>query len=207
MLSSSKKKIGYILLALAVVLLAVIIYLFVKPEGNFLKNLFQGKNNAPLTEEEKEAEFNKMIEERQSQKDYTFDAATENSRAWEEDDFKQIARSFAERFGSFSNHSDYGNIEDLRSLMSSKMQTWADDYVSNLRENRENSAGYYGITTKALLEPEIINPEKSSGIEVLVKTQRQEVTATGEDKSYEQDLKVVFVNEGGKWLVDGAYWQ
>lgn len=207
MLSSNRKKIGYILIALAVILLAVIIYLFVQPNNNFLKNLFNGGKKGVLTEEEQKEEFEKMIEERKNNKVYTFDQTAEDNRAWEDDDFKQIARFFAERFGSFSNHSDYGNIEDLRSLMSSKMKTWADSYVANLRDNRENSEGYYGITTKVLLEPEIINPEKSSSIDVMVETQRQEVTADGSEKNYNQNIKVVFVNEGGKWLVDSAHWQ
>jgi hypothetical protein len=207
MLSSNRKKIGYILIALAVILLAVIIYLFVQPNNNFLKNLFNGGKKGVLTEEEQKEEFEKMIEERKNNKVYTFDQTAEDNRAWEEDDFKQIARFFAERFGSFSNHSDYGNIEDLRSLMSSKMKTWADSYVANLRDNRENSEGYYGITTKVLLEPEIINPEKSSSIDVMVETQRQEITADGSEKNYNQNIKVVFVNEGGKWLVDSAHWQ
>lgn len=207
MLRSNRKKIGYILIALAVILLAVIIYLFVKPEDNFLKRLFNGKTNVAVTEEEQKEEFEKMIEERNNQKVYTFDQAAEDGRVWEEDDFKQIARSFAERFGSFSNHSDYGNIEDLRSLMSSKMKVWADDYVANLRSNREDAAGYYGITTKALVEPKLINMEKSSSVEVLVPTQRQEMSAGGEDRNYEQNIKIVFVNEGGKWLVSEAQWQ
>lgn len=207
MLSSNRKKIGYILIALAVILLAVIIYLFVQPNNNFFKNLFNGGKKGVLTEEEQKEEFEKMIEERKNNKVYTFDQTAEDNRAWEEDDFKQIARFFAERFGSFSNHSDYGNIEDLRSLMSSKMKTWADAYVANLRDNRENSEGYYGITTKVLLEPEIINPEKSSSIDVMVETQRQEITADGSEKNYNQNIKVVFVNEGGKWLVDSAHWQ
>lgn len=207
MLSSNRKKIGYILIALAVILLAVIIYLFVQPNNNFLKNLFNGGKKGVLTEEEQKEEFEKMIEERKNNKVYTFDQTAEDNRAWEDDDFKQIARFFAERFGSFSNHSDYGNIEDLRSLMSSKMKTWADSYVANLRDNRENSEGYYGITTKVLLEPEIINPEKSSSIDVMVEAQRQEVTADGSEKNYNQNIKVVFVNEGGKWLVDSAHWQ
>lgn len=207
MLSSNRKKIGYILIALAVILLAVIIYLFIQPNNNFLKNLFNGGKKGVLTEEEQKEEFEKMIEERKNNKVYTFDQTAEDNRAWEEDDFKQIARFFAERFGSFSNHSDYGNIEDLRSLMSSKMKTWADSYVANLRDNRENSEGYYGITTKVLLEPEIINPEKSSSIDVMVEAQRQEVTADGSEKNYNQNIKVVFVNEGGKWLVDSAHWQ
>ena len=87
------------------------------------------------------------------------------------------------------------------------MKTWADSYVANLRDNRENSEGYYGITTKVLLEPEIINPEKSSSIDVMVETQRQEITADGSEKNYNQNIKVVFVNESGKWLVDSAHWQ
>jgi len=207
MLNSNRKKIGYILLGVAIILILVIVFLFVKPGDNFLKNLFNGGKNGVLTEEEQKKEFEKMIEERKNQKVYTFDQEAEDARAWDEDDFKQIARFFAERFGSFSNHSDYGNIEDLRSLMSSKMKLWADDYVANLRSNRENSEGYYGITTKVLVEPEIVNPEKSSSIDVVAVAQRQEVTASGGEKSYEQNIKIVFVNESGKWLVDGAYWQ
>lgn len=207
MLTSSRKKIGYVLIALAVILIAIIVYLFAKPEDNFLKRLFNGKSNVAISEEEQKKDFEKMIEERKNQKVYTFDQATEDGRVWEEDDFKQIARSFAERFGSFSNHSDYGNIEDLRSLMTAKMKIWADDYVLNLRSSKDKTGAYYGITTKALVEPKLLNLEKSSNVEVLVSTQRQEVGTSGEDRNYEQNIKIIFVNEGGKWLVSEANWQ
>src|SRR3989344_1894573 len=38
---------------------------------------------------------------------------------------KSVARTFAERFGSYSNQANFSNLQDLRSLMTAKMSRWA----------------------------------------------------------------------------------
>lgn len=124
------------------------------------------------------------------------------------DDLKRMAFSFAERLGSFSNHSNYGNINDLKLFMSSKMKDWADKYVEEAIARGGDSTIYYGITTKAIAA-EIRQFDNDEGrAEIFVKTKRREATgATGNAASFYQDVLIAFVKESGAWKVNSAYWQ
>ncbi|MBI4779644.1 hypothetical protein HY797_04325, partial [Candidatus Falkowbacteria bacterium] len=66
------------------------------------------------------------------------------------DDLVRMASSFAERFGSFSNQSDYGNIRDLQIFMTDTMKVWAENYIADARAKKTQTAIYYGIVTKAI---------------------------------------------------------
>ncbi len=206
MITINKRKIGIFLIVAVVVVIIIIVVFSLLPEGSGLKNLFNNKT----TEETKTPEelFNEMKAQTESEKVYNFDAEAEQNREWTQNDFKQIARSFAERFGSYSNQSDYGNIEDLNSLMSSDMKIWADSYVADLKANSSSTDNYYGIITKALIEPEIANFDlNSKRVETVVSTQREETSIDGQTKNFKQDIKIVFILENDKWLVDSATWQ
>lgn len=122
------------------------------------------------------------------------------------DDLKKMAASFAERFGSYSNHSNYGNISDLKIFMSRKMQVWADNFIAEAKD--EYSGIYYGITTKSITQ-EIQDFNESSGTaKILVKTQRKESTGVqGNETVFYQDIVIDFVKENQAWKVDGAFWQ
>ena len=116
------------------------------------------------------------------------------------------ARLIAERFGSFSNHSDYENIKDLEIYMTPKMKGWADDYIADNRTDSVGLEGYYGITTKAL-SGKMVNLDEAAA-EVMVSTQRIESREeSSEDKILYQDISVEFVKTGEDWMVDGVYWQ
>lgn len=204
MFIQNKRKLGIFLIVIIIIIIIVVIFsVFFK--GTSFKNLFNNKT----TEETKTPEelFNDMKAQTEAEKVYSFDETAEKNREWNQNDFKQIARSFAERFGSYSNQSDYGNIEDLRSLMSSSMKTWADEYVADLKANSSSNSAYSGIITKALLEPKIENFDLSSKrVETIVSTQREEVSTDGQNKNFKQDIKIVFILENGEWLIDSATW-
>lgn len=206
MFNFNKKTIGIFLISLVIVLIAVLLVFFLKPKDFSLKNLFKGNEQIEI-EKTAEEEFNEMQKEIKESKVYTFDQDVENNREWNENDFKSIARSFSERFGSYSNQSDYGNITDVYDWLSSDMKEWADSYVNNLKSNTAYSGTYYGITTKALIEPVINSFNPNSGqVEVIVKTQREEVSSSNESKIFDQDIKIIFIKENGNWLVDEATW-
>ncbi len=126
----------------------------------------------------------------------------------DKDDLKRMASSFAERFGSYSNHSNFDNIIDLKIFMSSQMQTWADDYIEELRKKISYSDIYYGITTKSVLQ-EIKKYDSDVGqAEILVKTQRRESTGARENATvYYEDILIVFVKERESWKVASADWK
>jgi hypothetical protein len=118
-----------------------------------------------------------------------------------------VARSFAERFGSFSNQSDFENIIDLHPFMTAKMRVWADDYVEKTRGTTQAAAVYYGITTRAL-GSEILKQDAASAV-IQVNTSRREIGGNlGETKEYLQNIELTLVKEAGDfWKVDKAEWQ
>jgi len=123
----------------------------------------------------------------------------------EETKIKNFSRSFSERFGSYSNQGDYGNLEDLMPLMSDQMQTWAENYIIQQRAKNLDTSVYSGITTKALTAQILSQSEISA--QVKVSTQRIEKNITDEQKIYYQDLILDLVKLNNTWLVDSAEWQ
>ncbi|MDP2736305.1 MAG: hypothetical protein Q8O59_00785 [bacterium] len=124
------------------------------------------------------------------------------------DDLARMASAFAERFGSFSNQSDYGNIRDLQIFMTSTMKNWADNYIDDARSRKTQTTIYYGIVTKAISN-EVKNFDSDTGrAEILIKTQRRESAGvTGNSKTFYQDIIIKYLRETGVWRVDGIYWQ
>ncbi len=119
----------------------------------------------------------------------------------------RMAAAFAERFGSFSNQSNYGNIGDLKIFMSAKMRVWADNFIVQEKAKKAETAVYAGITTKALFQEVKKFDEQAGRAEISVKTQRREMTGDTEAAAFYQDIVIKFVKEKGEWKVDSAEWQ
>lgn len=129
--------------------------------------------------------------------------------AFNKEDLTRLAASFAERIGSYSNHSNFVNIIDLKVFMSEKMQRWADSYVAEQRKKDLTKAIYFGITTKAI-EKDVKEFDDNVGIaSVLVTTRRREYAGATNNLSntYNQAVLINFINENGAWKVDEANWQ
>ncbi len=117
----------------------------------------------------------------------------------------KTAAAFAERFGSYSNQSNYENLLDVKILMTLKMQTWIDSLVVSKKQGPLPTV-YYGITTRALNTNLKILESKNA--QVIVSTQRQEsVGAEANSRVYYQDLQIVFLKDSGVWQIDEARWQ
>lgn len=124
------------------------------------------------------------------------------------DDLARIASAFAERFGSFSNQSDYGNIRDLEIFMTDSLKNWAENYVNDARAKKTQTAIYYGIITKAISSEAKKFDADAGQAEILVKTQRRETAgASGNSSTFYQDIIIKYAREQGVWRVDGVYWQ
>ncbi len=129
-----------------------------------------------------------------------------------QDDLKRMAGSFTERYGSYSNHSNYGNIIDLKIFMTKSMQAKTDRYVDEER-SRASSQGassdiYYGITTKAISEQILEYDEDLGRAVILVKTQRRESTGTMSNSStFYQDVTLVFTKKGEAWKINDLNWK
>ena len=120
----------------------------------------------------------------------------------------KIARFFTEFFGSFSTDSNYGNVTGLKIYMTQSMQKWADSFVADAKKNKNNAAGYFGVTTKAVSVKTDSFSEEQGKAEVTVSCQRREATGTSTNaRIYYQDITVSFVKEKGVWKVNEAKWK
>ncbi|MEI6596974.1 MAG: hypothetical protein WCL13_02040, partial [bacterium] len=126
----------------------------------------------------------------------------------EADDLARMASAFAERFGSFSNQSDYGNIRDLQIFMTDTMNNWAENYIADARAKKTQTTIYYGIVTKAISSEAKKFDSDTGKAEILIKTQRRESAGiAGNSTTFYQDIIINYIREQGVWRVDGIYWQ
>ena len=125
-----------------------------------------------------------------------------------ETDLVRMAMPFVERFGSYSNHSNYKNIEELMIYMSKDMKAWAEDHIKKNRSSKQDTSIYFGLTTEAL-SAQVENFDNEVGsAKIKVSSQRKESSGSASNaKLYYQDILVSFVRESGAWKVDSAYWQ
>lgn len=198
---NSRKYIGIVIIFLGLAALAVIIYFLF---------FYKIKDVEPVVTEQIQ-EIPKVIpktvsEEKKEEKKAVI--VTMPKREFGEIDLKILAASFAERFGSFSNQADFGNIRDLKILMSQKMVDWADTFIQSEISKKNSSSIYYGVTTKAVFENVKEFNANQGTASVLVSTQRKESTGTTNNSTrFAQDILLNFVRKNGAWKVDSAYWQ
>ncbi|MBI5765875.1 hypothetical protein HZA71_01455 [Candidatus Falkowbacteria bacterium] len=115
---------------------------------------------------------------------------------------KQLALSFAERFGSYSNHSGSAGLESLFPLVTAKMQSAINKIITN---NSYSTSTYEGFNTKALTGDLLnIDQQKAS---ILVYTQRTYRLADKTPKVFYQNLSLKFLKIGNEWKIDEAVWR
>jgi len=120
----------------------------------------------------------------------------------------QRASDFAEKIGSYSNQTDFKNLEELKPIMTKSWQAWADGFMRKGRASKKPTDVYQGTTSKAL-KVKTMNFDMGKGqAEFMVTCQRSEFRENMEkSRLYYQDIKVKFVKEEEEWKVDGAWWQ
>ncbi len=115
---------------------------------------------------------------------------------------KQLAFSFAERYGSYSNEVNFKNLADLKPLMTLAMQQKVDAII----RAGEAAGSYAGINTRALSSELVSSAGNKTAI--MIKTQREKMTGSPvQAEIFYQDLLLNFVKAGEEWLVDGAEWK
>ncbi len=133
-----------------------------------------------------------------------YDISKEAPHQTNQEDVSKLASAFVERFGSYSNYSNYSNFSDIMIMMTSKMKTWAQNYVSELRASQPATESYYGITTKVIQSN--VSSFDSNSAKVTLKTMRVEESANFDAQSYQQDIEISMVKQNNNWLVDSAFW-
>jgi hypothetical protein len=199
---NNNKRLGIFIIAVAgVLLVAMGIYTYIFNQNQKKANQQISTTPAPNP--------NALLEQakiNQPPPVYTFDSTAEANRALNAEDIKKIAMPFAERFGSFSNQSNYDNFTDLKIFMTDKMSAWADNYVAQLKKGDQDNTVYYGLTTTAI-SGEVRKFDAAAGqAEVLIATQRREVK-NGQTTNFNQDILLNLMRVKNEWKFDAAFWQ
>lgn len=202
-MDNNRKKIGIGLIVLGLIIIALIIYFgFIKKD-----------KNEPIITEAPIVELplpvgNDLTNPSDRPRSWQPNLNAETKHVFNETDLEKRAKAFAERFGSYSNQSNYSNFSDLEIFMTKSFIDWSKSYVEQLRENAPSYEVYYGISTRALTTELISFDEATGQAEINVLTERSESSANNGDlEPYQQKILLKFNKISNDWLVDAAYWE
>jgi hypothetical protein len=204
---NNRKQIGILIISLGLLILLVILYfIFRQPTATTPSSSVNPSNqsgpNLPATPTAGTTTPSSLVSNKQ------FDISKEKPHVIGLADLAKRAMLYSERFGSYSNQSDYGNFSDLKIFMTPGLRTWTDKYINDLKKNASSSAGYYGIETKALTTEAKSFDDKAGTANITVTTQRRESREQiGGGDPYLQKIDFTFVKSGNDWLIDKIYWQ
>lgn len=117
------------------------------------------------------------------------------------------ASSFAEIYGTYSNQSNYANIENVLPLASSQYRQELSASLSGLRASYKPGAAYEGTTTVVVNKTVEALNDAAGTATVLLQTQRKISQGTQANYTIKyQGLRLDLVKEGDSWLVDNAKW-
>ena len=119
---------------------------------------------------------------------------------------KTVSLSFVERFGTYTNHSNFVNVEELTPVMTASMVDWAmNTYAPRLRQDHDPAGFFYRIVTRAPSAEILAQTETNARVKV--STQREETSGVEAPRQFLQTILLDLVKENNQWLIDGAYWQ
>lgn len=117
-----------------------------------------------------------------------------------------IARTFVERFGSYSSETDFANVDDVMKLATISYQAELEALVASYRRQFDAEAGYTGVSTQVITLKTV--SETDAATTFLVTTQREEAVGTpGNTTLRYQDAQVELVKSGDNWLINDLTWK
>ncbi len=126
----------------------------------------------------------------------------------QEEELKRLASSFAERYGSYSNQTNFANLENLIFFMTASLKRSTEDFIKAERAKARDTSVYYGLTTRATGVTTQAFDEQGGTASFLVQTHRRESIGTTDNvRNFQSVLLVDMRREAGAWLVDRATWQ
>ena len=121
---------------------------------------------------------------------------------------KKITNSFVERYGSYSNQTNFENLTDLKFFMTNALKVWIDGYINSQKTRDKRKIIYYGITTKVLNIKIIKFDTRENQVKFLISTQRHEIVGSMvNDKVYYQNVELEMKKESGVWKVNKVEWK
>ncbi|MBU1180327.1 hypothetical protein KJ885_05265 [Patescibacteria group bacterium] len=126
----------------------------------------------------------------------------------EESSASIVAKNFTEIYGSYSNQSNYANIESSLPLLSASFKARMSAFLKTSRATYVPATEYSGVTVVVIGTTIESMNETAGTATILLKTQRKE--SVGAQANYTvkyQDIRLTLVKEGGVWLVASAKWE
>jgi len=192
-----RRFVGFFFIGLGIIILILIIYF-----------LFFFKFNKAVPEAPKPVVTEKPIVKTVVEPPKILEVKQATKEDLDQEAVKRLAASFAERFGSYSNHSNFQNMEDLKLFMTDKMKAWSSDFVKTQTLKQAGKTEYYGITTQAVTKKMLEYNDAAGTAKVLIQAQRREMVGQSiEPNSFAQAIEVTLLKQNGSWKVDQAYWK
>lgn len=117
-----------------------------------------------------------------------------------------LAKTFAEKFGSFSNQANYENLIDAKFYMTEDMKQWTDKYISDNAKKKIDE--FYGVSTRALKAEIITMNNEETQAQVVVTVQREEQAGDSLNKNITYPKLVLdFMKIDNAWKVNSANWK
>ncbi len=179
------------LLILLLLLLLLWVWFLLKPKGEPVV-----EKTEPSVEQQEEIADNgpspqqQQLEQEQETRQQAASATT-------------VAKSFTERYGSYSNEAKFQNLFDLLPLMT-------DAFAEQTKTTVENATlpeTYYGVTTRVLTVVVESMDEESGEATMKMQTQREISEGSTQNTKIEyQEIRLTLNKEAGVWKVDSADW-
>lgn len=119
---------------------------------------------------------------------------------------RQVAMTFAERYGSFSSEGNFVNLEDLYTIMTERYQRSTEVELARLRQQPRSPEFSSTTTVVVKVDVDLPSGETSQRAAARVLTQRTEVRGGVAPRTYGQTLTIALVKISDGWRVDQATW-
>ena len=198
-----RQRIGIGLIILGLLLIIIIIYFaFFKKETRIIEEPIDPEKETSVVDS-----FPNTTPGDIPRDNFKYDISKEEEHLFNATDLEKRAKSFSERFGSYSNQSDYSNFTELEIFMTKDFNNWTKKHVLELKAAAPSYDNYYGISTRALTAKALEFDKNKDSAKVYVLTERTESAEDGlGTDTYRQGITLNFVKIDKDWLVDAAYW-
>ncbi len=117
---------------------------------------------------------------------------------------QSLAKTFTERFGSYSTEANFENLTDVLPLMTAAYAGETQAFLATAVSPSE----YYGVTTRIVSIRVLASDETAGTASVEVSTQREEAKGSVQNVSIRyQMLSLSLLKENGAWKVNAATWE
>jgi len=117
-----------------------------------------------------------------------------------------LAKTVAERWGSYSSQQQVSNIASLMPLMTVTMRPYAIEEAQKQTAGASDNPIVRTIATKALSVSDYAIEQEAGTAQLTVLTQRQEKISGASERKYYQDLEIGVIKVGDTWMIESIEW-